>query len=94
VLLLIAVGFALDFAGLIYQRHTAPYAEQTRYNTFKGSQSYQDGVAIDLDDLCRQWRTATDQQTKDGLADTIRLRSAHYSGDLPARVQECINEIG
>lgn len=92
-LVVVGVAFALDFAGLVYQRHTAPYAQQTATNTYRTSAQYQDGTAEDLDDLCRQYKSATDQSIKDGLADSIRLRSSHYDGPLPAHVQECVDAV-
>lgn len=89
----IALLYLFAFSGLIFNRHAAPYAEETRRMTYDQSRSYQQGMAVDLDELCRQRRLATDGGIKAALADTIRLRSARYMGELPSHVQECVNEV-
>jgi Flp pilus assembly protein TadB len=83
----------LSFAALRWQRVTQPYQEQTRRLTYENSQTYNDGMAIDLSELCRQMKNATDQDVKSGLAETIRLRAARYHGQLPAKTQECVDAL-
>ena len=91
-IIILVIG-ALSVVGLVWNRHAAPYAEETRRQTYETSRSYNQGMAVDLDDLCRQWRTNADPVTKAGLADTIRLRSARYTGELPSHVQACVEEV-
>lgn len=84
----------LTALGLLADRHVQPYAEETRRLTYENSQTHTDAVAIDLTDLCRQYRGATDQDTKSGLAETIRLHAEHANtGELPAKTQECVNAL-
>lgn len=78
---------------LAFGRLANPFAEETRRKTQIESQAYQDGMATDLDSLCREWRINPDPMVKATLADTIRLRSSKYSGNLPAHVEVCINEV-
>lgn len=89
----VAGMYAVATSGLIFSRHAAPYAEETRRRTYDQSRAYQQGMAIDLDELCRQRKLSTDEGVKAALADTIRLRSARFQGDLPYHVQECLNEV-
>jgi hypothetical protein len=85
---------ALSVAGLFWDRHAQPYAEETRRITYEQSQTHVDAVSIDLTDLCRQYRTATDQDAKDGFAETIRLHAEHANiNSLPAKTQECVNAL-
>ena len=93
IVLVVAVGFGLTALGLLGDRHFQPYAEETRSQTYDSSRTYQQGMAVDLDDLCRRYHTAKDVDIKAGLADTIRLRSARYSGPLPAHVEACLGEV-
>ena len=90
---IIAAPFALSAMGLGWQRVAAPYAEETRSQTYESSRTYQHGMAVDLDELCRQRSLTADEGQKAVLADTIRLRSARFTGELPSHVQECLNEV-
>lgn len=90
---LLALGAATSWFGLVTQRPMAKYAEETRRQVYDESRSYQQGMAIDLADLCRQWRGATDPDLKNGLADTIRLRSDRFTGELPPFVSRCVEQV-
>lgn len=87
-------ALGLNMIGLGFNRVAAPYAEETRARTYESSRAYNQGMAIDLDDLCRQWRTSTDPNQRAALADTIRLRAARYDiTKLPPQVRGCVEEI-
>lgn len=85
--------FAIITLILLWNRPAAKYAEETSRQVYEGSRTYQHGMAVDLDDLCRQRKLSTDEGHKAVLAETIRLRAARFTGELPAHVQECLNEV-
>ena len=90
---IIVLGYALTTGDMIFERHAAPYREETRRETFQNSVSMAQGTAIDLDNLCQQWKSEKDPAAKTGLADTIRLRSSLYEIDnLPSQVAACVRE--
>lgn len=95
-LMLILGLIALTIIGtwaLFFNRPAAKYAEETRRQVYDESRSYRQGMAVDLDELCRQRKLATDEGQKAILADTIRLRSARFTGELPSHVKDCLNEV-
>jgi uncharacterized protein YcbK (DUF882 family) len=92
-ILIVALLYGFGVMGMVWNRLASPVQEETRRQSYDQSRTYQQGMAVDLDELCRQWRTATDVQTKAGLADTIRLRAAPYRGELPPQVTRCLEEI-
>ena len=92
-LVAVALIYAVTVSGLLFNRHAAPYSEETRALTYDNSRTYNQGMAVDLDELCRQRKLASDEGAKAVLADTIRLRSARHTGQLPSHVQECLNEV-
>jgi hypothetical protein len=89
----IAAILGIGIIGMVWDRHAQPYQEETRRLTYEQSQTHTDAVAIDLSDLCRQYRTASDEDVKNGLAETIRLHAEHAHGQLPAKTEECVNEL-
>lgn len=74
-------------------RPVAKYTEETRRQVYEESRAYQQGMAVDLDELCRQRKLTQDEGEKAILAETIRLRAARFTGELPAHVEECIHEV-
>lgn len=56
---LASVGEALGFFKFAF---FAPKIEQVRYNTFKESQAYNDGMVRDLEDIKREYLKATPDQ--------------------------------
>lgn len=85
-IMLIALAFGA------FDRFFKPFEEETRRQTFETSQTYNHGMAVDLDNFCRQYRITKDANEKAILADTIRLRVARYTGELPAHIQSCVEE--
>lgn len=93
--------FALTLVGLtvfigwgaLIGRPVATYTEETRRQVYDQSRAYRDGMAVDLDGFCREYRFASDPGEKAVLAETIRLRTARFDGPLPSHIEECINEV-
>jgi hypothetical protein len=86
----IFILFAIGVLSLWWSRTSAPIAEETRRITYEEGASYRQGVAIDLDNLCRQWRS----NRSPAIADTIRLRLAHFDiNNLPSQVRQCVEEV-
>ena len=77
----------------IFGREVGKYNEESRRQIYEESATYNQGMAVDLDNLCRQWRAAKTADEKAGLADTINLRSASYTGKLPKHVTACLKKV-
>jgi hypothetical protein len=95
---LILVGFtiiALGISGICYGLYFVlwPANEQVRYNTFKQSQSYNDGMTTDLADLKRSYDAANpDQQA--ALRGVINARFASYDANrLPPELGSFLHSI-
>lgn len=94
ILLILAVSTTFGLFGLSWNRFAAPFQEETRAQTYENSRTFNQGMAIDLDNLCRQWRTTKDENEKAALAETIRLRVARYEiNKLPSQVAACVREV-
>ena len=89
----LVLGAATNWFGLVAGRPMAKYAEETRRQVYDESRSYQQGMAVDLDELCRERKLSADEGQKAVLAETIRLRSARYTGGLPSHIKDCLNEV-
>lgn len=85
----LALVLGIGWFGLVTNRPMAKYAEETRRQVFTESQTYQEGMAQNLDTLCREW----DKTKSPGVADSIRQRSSGYSGPLPSHIQFCIDNV-
>ena len=75
-------GFIADGLGLISFGFFAPKIEQVRYNTFKQSQSYNDGMVRDLENLKMAYLQGNAEQ-KAALLAIVLHRFSVYSGQLP-----------
>ena len=89
IFLLLLIGFL----GWAMRALFAPAHEEIDRKVYDQSRAYQQGMAVDLDDLCRQRKLSNDDGVRAVLADTIRLRSARFNGELPSHIQECLNEV-
>jgi hypothetical protein len=89
--IVIAVG--LTGVGYVLYREFAPLNEQVRYNTYKESQAYNDGMTTDLADLKRSYDVANlDQQA--ALKGTINARFATYDANrLPPELGAFLRQI-
>ncbi len=74
---LLILTISLNFIGLVNFGLFAPANEQVRYNTFKNSQAYNDGMVTDLYELEREYLKANSDQ-KDTLKELILHRFAAY----------------
>jgi hypothetical protein len=82
-----ALVFLGDLAGFYKLTFFAPKLEQVRYNTFKESQSYNDGMLRDMQELKLQYLAANPDQ-KIALRAIILQRFSVYSTDrLPPDLQ-------
>ena len=81
----LVIGFtAISYVGY---RMFAPATEQARYDTFRNSQSYNEGMIKDLYDLEREYIKANDDQ-KAALRALILNRFGSYERNrLPADLQ-------
>jgi len=80
---------ALGFGGIGYMcyRTFAPLNEQVRYDTFKNSQAYNEGMLKDLYDLQREYLKATPEQ-QGALRALIQHRFEAYDRNrLPQDLQ-------
>lgn len=73
--------------GAFMNRTFGVYGEETRRIIQEESRAYNEGMANNLDDLCREWQVSGN----DAIAASIRQRSAGYKGELPEHVQECVD---
>ena len=93
-LLLFALAvFGLNLLGLANFGFFAPKTEQVRYNTFKESQSYNDGMVRDLENLRMQYINATADQ-KTALRSIIAHRFSVYPIEkMPPDLQSFYHSI-
>ena len=91
ILAVIVVGILFGFIRLMSlggYSYFAPKVEQIRYNTFKESQSYNEGMIRDLEDIKMQYMQATPDQ-KIALRDIAIHRFSVYPIDrLPPDLQQ------
>lgn len=81
----VIVGFsALSFG--IYKL-SAPAYEQVRYDTFKNSQAYNDGMLRDLFDLKREYEKADEEHKAADKALIIHRFEVYDINRLPAELQ-------
>ncbi|HEY2010566.1 MAG TPA: hypothetical protein VGH23_16370 [Rhizomicrobium sp.] len=94
-ILFFVLGTGLAIWGLFFNRHAAPYAEETRRLTYGQSLAYQQGSQRDFENLCLQYVQATDGGAKAIIRDTILRRKQDYTGpDLGPDVQACFSKLG
>jgi hypothetical protein len=89
--IVIAVG--VTAVSYVLYREFAPLNEQVRYNTYKESQAYNDGMTTDLTELKRSYDAANpDQQA--ALKGTINARFATYDATrLPPELGAFLRQV-
>lgn len=92
-LLIVIFLIVLGVVGLGLRSFLAPAHEAIDREVYDQSRAYQQGMAVELDDLCRQRKLSSDEMVRATLADTIRLRSARFKGELPTHIEACLNEV-
>ena len=92
-LVLLPLIGALGYISYLAYSFYAPKYEQVRYDTFKQSQTYNDGMLRDLQDLQMEYTKANDEQ-KAALKAIILHRFAVYDVDrLPPDLQSFYNSL-
>ena len=87
------LGFLGNYIGFFNYAFFAPKQEQVRYNVFKESQAYNDGMIRDLEDLKMTYQQA-DANGKTALKGTILHRFSIYDKNrLPADLQSFYNVL-
>jgi hypothetical protein len=81
IVLLSAVGFALNYADFAQYKFFAPRMEQVRHNTFDHSQSRTDGMQTRMDKFRMEYMKATPEQ-RVGIRDIVLSEFASYNGPL------------
>jgi hypothetical protein len=85
-------GFSLiSYAGYAF---FAPRYEQVRYDTFKQSQAYNDGMIRDLQELKRDYIAANDEQKIALKALTIHRFEVYDINRLPSDLQSFYYSLG
>lgn len=82
----LALGVGTHWFGLVTSRPMLKYAEETRTQVYEESRAYQQGLRIDLADLCRQLAQTEDEQSESAIRETIRLRADRSGVNAP-----CVN---
>ncbi|MHC1758288.1 MAG: hypothetical protein AB9917_02020 [Negativicutes bacterium] len=92
-ILLLGAGWAIQGNTFFMYQFFAPKIEQVRYDTFKQSQAYNEGMQQELASMQRDWATATLSQ-KDSLRSIILHRYAAYDDNsLPSHLRAFMNEV-
>ena len=81
------LGFIGNLIGLYSMSFFAPKAEQIRYNTFKQSQSYNDGMIRDLEDLKLEYQHADPDGRKAMQSIILHRFSVYDVNKLPVDLQ-------
>ena len=90
VMLLAFVGNMLGFAQFAF---FAPRIEQVRYDTFKQSQAYNDGMIRDLENLKLQYMQANPEQKAALRGIVLHRFSVYDTNRLPTDLQVFINQV-
>jgi hypothetical protein len=92
-IVIVALGFGLNYAGLLNARFFAPRVEQVRHDTFECSASHADGMVRELRQIRDQYRTA-DAAGRAALADTFKHDADGFTCyELPADLQSFYSSI-
>lgn len=83
----IATAFILNFAGLASFSFFAPKVEQVRFDTFKQSQAYNDGMLRDLQNLKLEYLRSNPEQQAALKAIVIQRFSVYPIDRLPPDLQ-------
>jgi hypothetical protein len=90
----IAVIMGISFLGYESYKFFAPRYEQVRYDTFKQSQAYNDGMLRDLYDLQREYNAA-DTEHRGAMKALIQHRFEVFDRNrLPNDLQVFYNSLG
>lgn len=90
---IIGLCFVLNLAGLASFSFFAPKAEQVRYNTFKESQAYNDGVIRELYAYRIQYDQANPGQKMAMRGAIMHEVSTYPKERLPAELQQFVTRV-
>lgn len=90
---LACLGFVANGLGLLSFSFFAPKVEAVRYSTFKESQSYNDGMIRDLQNLRLEYLKATPEQQAALRAITLHRFSVYDVSRLPPDLQSFYQSI-
>jgi hypothetical protein len=80
-ILFIALVFALDYGGILWQSVTAPKREEVRREVFEQTKSYREGKRQELVRYRLQYMRATTNDEREAIASTVRLSMADVNPD-------------
>lgn len=92
--LLLGLGLATDWFGLVTSRPMQKYQAETDKQVYDSSRTYQQGTQLDISRYCAQYHSATSPSAKSAVAGLIRDTAATYTGPLTPNNQACLSEIG
>ena len=90
--LLLAVGLATSWFGLVVDRPMQKYQEETRKEVYDTSRQFQQGTNRDIARYCEQMRDADTPTAKKAVAALIRSTASTYEGPLSDDNSTCVNE--
>lgn len=90
---LAALGFLANGMGLMSLAFFAPKVEAVRYSTFKESQSYNDGMLRDLQEMKREYLKANPDQQAALKAIALHRFSVYDINRLPLDLQSFYQSI-
>jgi hypothetical protein len=91
--MLLGALWAIQGNAFFMYQYFAPKVEQVRYDTFKQSQAYNEGMQQELASMQRDWQIATPSQ-KESLQSIILHRYAAYDDNsLPPHLRAFMSEV-
>lgn len=92
VLIFLTLLWGMGFHGAAYNKYVGGAVEDSRHSVFKNSQSYNDGMVTELQNMRFEYLKATPEQQQ-MLAGVIRHRVATFQGDMPYDLRNFINSL-
>lgn len=89
--LLLVLGLATSWFGLVVDRPMQKYQEETRKEVYDTSRQYQQGTNRDVARYCEQMREAQGSSKK-AVAALIRSVTSTYDGPLSQDNEDCLTE--
>lgn len=90
--LLLLLGVATGWFGLVVDRPMQKYQEETRKEVYDTSRQFQQGTNRDLARYCEQMRDAKEVSAKKAVAALIRSTASTYDGPLSDDNTACLSE--
>ena len=93
ILAIALLAFVANVAGFASLSFFKPKVEQLRYDTFKQSQTYNDGMVRDLQNLRLQYMQANAEQQASLKAIVLHRFAAYDTSRLPPDLQAFYNSV-